>query len=436
MADTVPRERTPWLLGFLCILIPLMPAYVVIAGPLKSNGSPARIIAVLMFCLVILGFLLTRRSSVRRQINPGLLILLGYFFLLLLTYGIGALFIDNPIIMANRTRAILTLIADIGIGLYAMTRVQTSRQRTFILGCLAIGLSYACFVAVLQGLAATDLRLLIKPPGFVLNVDDLKLDERQGAKRVLGTSQHAIEFSVLAAVTVPLTIYFARHALTRNRRLLSAAACVLAILAMPAAISRSGVISLSTALLVYMLAFKVRQIGLALLVVAIAIGMYAMAFPTILSALWNTITGSQNDPSIQARTEDYAGVSQIFRDHPVFGLGLGGQPRLLDNQWLQTVVQGGLVGVAAMIVITFAALLGISAALRCATSIREREQAYMLGAVISGILVSSTTFDLFYYQQVTLVFFIVYGLLWGPYAVALPNVNRATGALVEVPART
>src|SRR5262249_50964415 len=41
-------ERTPWLLAFLCILIPALPSFVVLAGPLKSNGSPARMIAVLL----------------------------------------------------------------------------------------------------------------------------------------------------------------------------------------------------------------------------------------------------------------------------------------------------------------------------------------------------------------------------------------------------
>ena len=43
------RERTPWLLAFLCLLIPALPASVVVAGPLKSNGSPAKMIAVMFF---------------------------------------------------------------------------------------------------------------------------------------------------------------------------------------------------------------------------------------------------------------------------------------------------------------------------------------------------------------------------------------------------
>ena len=62
-----PAERTPWLLGFLCLLIPVLPTYVVLPGPLKSNGSPARMIAVMFFGLVVLGFVMVRRTAHARE---------------------------------------------------------------------------------------------------------------------------------------------------------------------------------------------------------------------------------------------------------------------------------------------------------------------------------------------------------------------------------
>jgi hypothetical protein len=417
------RERTPWLLGFLCFLIPAVPTYVVPPGPLKSNGSPARVIAVMFLGLVVFGFLMVRRTGHARRLNPGALIILVYFLLRLTTYGVGLLGHDSFETASNRTRWLITLISHVGVGLYVLVRVRTERQRNIVLGCLAAGLTFACLVGVLQSVSHIDLRFLFQPPGFILNTEDLGLAERLGATRVTGTSQHPIEFSVLAAVTVPLTLYFARNATTRNLRLLSGAGCGLALLAMPAAISRTGVISLVTALLVYMFAFKVRPIANAVLVGAIAIGGYAVLFPNIVNALWNTITGSAGDTSVQSRTADYAEVSAIFREHPVFGVGLGGQPSLLDNEWLQAVVQGGFIGLVAMILISGGAIFGIAAALRSATSPREREQAFMLGAMAAGILASSTTFDLFFYQQPTLIFFIVFALLWSPFNVSAPEPN-------------
>lgn len=408
-----PRERTPWLLGFTCLLMLALPTYVVLPGPLKSNGSPARMIAVLMFGLAVLGFLCARRQQPAPRLNPGAMVLVIYLFLWLVAYGVGLL-TYRPETTPERTRALVALITHVGIGLFVFTTVRTARQRKIVLGCLLAGLAFVCLIGVLQGYFSVDLRHLFMPPGFVLNADDEELADRLGALRVVGTSQHAIEFSVLAAAAVPLAIYFARHADTRNVRFLSAAACGVALLALPAAISRTGIVSLAGMLLIYMFAFKVRQIAFAVAAGVLAIVSYIAFSPRIAVALWNTITGSAEDESIRGRTEDYAIVSQIFHEHPVFGLGLGGAPTFFDNQWLQAIVQGGFVGLVAMTIFSVGAIFGMAAALRRATTPREREQAYMLGAVTLGILLSTTTFDLLWYQQATSMLFIGFALLWGP----------------------
>jgi polysaccharide biosynthesis protein PslJ len=424
-----PGERKPWLLGFVCFLIPALPTYVVLPGPLKSNGSPARMIAVLLFGLVILGFVLVRRTAHAPRVSPGAMILLLYFLLLLSTYGVGLLHFDpSPewaAATASMTRTLITLVADVGVSLYILARVRTVRQRSFVLGCLAAGLTFACLVGLLQSVTSIDLRLLFQPPGFVLNTEDLALAERIGVNRAMGTSQHAIEFSVLATVTLLLTIYLARHAATRNVRFLSAAACMLAILAMPTAISRTGVISLVAALVILMFALNVREIAIGVTVLSLVVGGYFVAFPQILKALWNTIVGSEQDPSVLGRTVDYAVVSHTFHDHPVFGLGLGAStPTVygyLDNQWLQAIVQGGIVGLVAMILLAGGGIFGIAAALRGAATPRERDEAYTLGAMFVAILVSSFTFDLFAFQQAAFIFFIIFGLLWSNFTVPLPR---------------
>jgi O-antigen ligase len=122
------------------------------------------------------------------------------------------------------------------------------------------------------------------------------------------------------------------------------------------------------------------------------------------------------------RVADYARVSQTFHDHPVFGLGPGAsipsEYGYLDNQWLQEIVQGGSVGLAAMTVLASAGIFGIAAALRDATTPRERDQAYTMGAMLIGILASSYTFDLFTFTQVTMLFFILFGLLWSNFTIS------------------
>jgi hypothetical protein len=428
------RERTPWLLGFLCLLIPILPAFVVPAGPLKSNGSPAKVIAVLLFGLATLGFILVRRTASTRTLRPGVVIILLYFLLQLAVYGVGLTHTGSALVEANKTRAVIILVANVGVALYILSRIRTTRQRNIVLGCLAIGLTFACLVGLLQALTNIDLRFLFQPPGFVKNVDtlNLQLEQRLNATRVTGTSQHPIEFSVLATATVTLTIYFARNAAKREARLAAVLACGLALVSMPAAGSRTGIVALLVALLVYMFNFKVHHIVRALVAGSAMVVSYVALFPNFAQALWGSITGAREDPSIQGRLADYAQVSQTFRDNPVFGIGLGGAPPdeygLLDNEWLRAIVQGGTLGLTAMIVLAGGGIFGIAAALRRATTRPQREQAYVLGSIFVAILSSSFTFDLFFYQQATLILFIVFGVLWSNFTVSLPSRNHATGS--------
>lgn len=414
-------DRRPWLLGFLCFLMTALPTYVVLPGPLKGNGGPTRIITVMMFGLAVLGFLLIRRESPSRRISPGAVGLIFYFLLWFLVYAVGLRHMDDPKTAANRTRALITLVSHVGVALYVFATVRTRRQRTIVLGCIAAGLAFACVVGLFQAFSSVDLRFILKPPGLVINGEDLPLSERLGVKRITGTSEHAIEFSVLAAVAVSFSIYFARRSAKRTVRVLFAGTGVAALAAVPASVSRTGLVSLGAALLVYMFYFKVREIAVAVGVLSLAIGGYVFMFPRIALALSNTITGSLEDTSIQLRTERYIGVSQTLREHPIFGLGLGGNLSVLDNEWLQVIVQGGIIGVSAMIILTLGTILGLTAALRRAVTPQDREEAYMLGSVTVGILVASTTFDLLAYQQASLILFIGVALLWAPFTMPVPE---------------
>src|SRR3981189_2998757 len=167
-----PRERTPWLLAFLCLLIPALPSYLVL-GPLKSNGSPARVIAMIFFILAILGFIVIRRTAATRTMRPGIALILLYFLLQLAIFGVGLTHLGSSIVEASKTRWLIIMVAYTGAALYAMTRVETERQFTIVLGCLAIGLTFMCVVGLLQETTAIDLRYLFQPPGFVVNTDSV-----------------------------------------------------------------------------------------------------------------------------------------------------------------------------------------------------------------------------------------------------------------------
>ena len=132
-------------LGFSWLCDPGLPSDVVLPGPLKGNGSPARFIAVVSFGLVVLGFVVVRRTAHARRVSPGAMILLLYFLLWVMTYGVGLLDFSHRrevCRLGEQNRSLVVLIAYVGVALYVLARVRTARQRDFVLGCLAVGLAF------------------------------------------------------------------------------------------------------------------------------------------------------------------------------------------------------------------------------------------------------------------------------------------------------
>ena len=313
-----PRERTPWLLAFLCLLIPILPSYSVIPGPLKGLGSPARLITMAFLVLIVIGFVFIRRTAATQTIRPGVVIIVGYFLMKLVIYGVGVSHLGSKLAELSKGHAFLALLTEIGVALYAMTRVETTRQRSIVLGCLAIGLTFNCVVGLLQASAHIDLHQFFQPPGFVSNIPDEPsavaptLAQRYGATRVFGTSNHPIEYSVLAAVTVPLTIHFARYASKRQLRPFAVIAAALALLAVPTGISRGGVVAFLAAFLVYMWTFPLRQFVVGIVVGTGVLLAQFVAAPGSAQALWKSIVNSAEDDSVASRLAAYSKVSQTF----------------------------------------------------------------------------------------------------------------------------
>src|ERR1700758_392204 len=137
------RERTPWLLAFLCLLIPLLRAYTV---PRNLVYSPARLISIGLLAFVVLAFIVRPRTKRIQTVKPGAIVILVYFLLQLTVYVAEASKTDRTIVGPGKILPFTLLLATVGIALYTTTRVATTRQRTLLLGVLAVGLTFACTV--------------------------------------------------------------------------------------------------------------------------------------------------------------------------------------------------------------------------------------------------------------------------------------------------
>jgi polysaccharide biosynthesis protein PslJ len=137
---------------------------------------------------------------------------------------------------------------------------------------------------------------------------------------------------------------------------------------------------------------------------AVAVGAAFMVFvyvttPGLLGTLRNLFLDAGSDTSITYRTKDYEAVGEYIRQAPWLGRGpgtfLSDTYIVLDNQYLMTAIETGLVGLSVVIVYLLStAFLGRGARHRAREpAVRDLGQAF--AAVSLASAVTAFTFDAF-----------------------------------------
>jgi hypothetical protein len=138
------------------------------------------------------------------------------------------------------------------------------------------------------------------------------------------------------------------------------------------------------------------------------------AFPSLLGTILALFqwTGAE-----KARTDDYPVVEMLFRERPLLGLGFGtyipSLYRTLDNQYLLTLVDSGLIGLGTYIFLHAAAIRTAQRMRRAAGSADDRLTCQCLIGASVASLVSSITFDSLSFPMFAGLLFLGLGLCGG-----------------------
>ncbi|MGC4961693.1 O-antigen ligase family protein [Gordonia sp. DT101] len=446
--DQQPRDmRLPFALMAFGFVLFALPSEAVLPGPLRGNGSPARLLGLLMFACVALSLcsparrasnqLLSRRTRAQPLILVGVMILAVYLMIqcVLFTQGDKSATVPADIVAAE-IRSLLGSVAFVGLSLFIITTVRTRRAIDLVLLSILAGAAISVCIGLLQGLMNVDYRDFLVPPGFV-ETRQVGLAIREGFTRVTGTAAHPIEFSVLVSALLPIALHYTRFGATSRIRLFTGCVSVLLLVAVPASVSRSAIVTLGVVALIYMIAQPLKVIFASVAAVGVITAVYYVAAPDLFAAVKNLFTGAAKDPSITTRLDDYKYVGDMFRLKPWLGHGLGStvpeHTRYLDNQWLQVLVMGGVVGAVALILLIVGGVVGITGALRETRTPGDRDLVFALAASFGAIVVSTTVFDLFSFQQAVLLIFLLYGLFWSLVAVLSDENERSTDKPESLP---
>lgn len=416
-AIALGRRDVVAVVALLLVLLFVFPSRYVVVGPLRSVGTPATLVALgagglwLVARLALLPGLDRGRQPVR--------LALAYFALTLVAaYAVAAAQPLSAFASAGSDRSLLTFAAVIGLSLYVLDTVQRRQDLDTLLRLAVVGAALSGLVGFAQSIFRLDYLALVRFPGLRLN-GEVPVEFR-GFLRVTGSSIHPIEFSVVLAALLPVAVHYAMHTPPgRYRTALRVAVGVLAT-AVPLSVSRTGVLGLLIAVVGIALGLTWRHRLNFVLVLVPLIGVLSFVRPGLLGTLRSLFANAERDPSITGRTVDYAVVGQIFAENRFLGIGLGvfspADFFFLDNQYLGTIIGGGLLGLSGLVCLFLTPMWLCWRVVRHSRSQpADRGLARALLTALVVLAACGLTFDEFAFRQVlTLLFFIIgaAGALW------------------------
>jgi hypothetical protein len=262
------------------------------------------------------------------------------------------------------------------------------------------------------------------------------IELRGGRLRVYGSAQHPIALGCALLMMVPLALYLVRRARTAARGRLWVVAAMLCGAGALATVSRTTIVmGVAMVALALYLQPKVLRFWPVLLVLPFLVhftapgalgGIYKSFFPDRLTTELTERAGQSGS----GRFSDLRPGIELWEQKPALGHGLGSlavpgqqqQPQpgraagptlteiIFDNQYLNTLVTQGALGLVATVWFVWGAVLKLAraAALRRMTLPGDLIAACAVSAI--GFAASMLLFDAFFFVQATIVFFAVCAL--------------------------
>jgi len=403
-----PLDAVSFLTVFLVLLVGIPTDRTIVA--LGSLGSPALLWAILgglWWCW----YQLQRSTPPEgKTFTPVRIAALAYLATVMISY-IGAMFRGLPSTESSPAdTGLIRVFAGIGLVLLVSDGIPNYDRLVTLIRRIAVIAGLLALLGLLQFATRQPLTDWISIPGLGTS-DTSVLQSRAGFTRPSGTATHPLEYGYVLAVTLPLALTIAIWDITRSAvaRWLPA---VLIAFAAVLAVSRATILGLGLGLLVLVPTWPARIRAFAVVGVVGMLGVVYFVVPGMggaVSAMFGGI--GTGDSSAESRIGSYELVAQFVSFSPVVGRGVGTflpEYRILDNQLLQSAIEVGVLGVAALLALSAAAVATTMFA-RGASGL-EKRIGQGIGAAIAVGTVLMATYDVFSFTMSAQLYFLVIGL--------------------------
>ncbi len=408
-----------------------------VIAPLGGTGQPAQLIA-----LAGLGwwiyYQVQRPDATGVGAQPVRLALALVVAAFTLSYIVA---MSRPITTAEGSLAnlgMVVLLGWVGVAVLANDGVQSRDRFEVLVGRLVLGGALLALLGVAQFVSGRLLVDHLQIPGLVTNLSEGQLLARAGFSRPSGTALHPIEFGAVLTMTLPLAITRARLAAGNPVR--AWVPSLLIGFGILLSGSRSALLCALVALVVLGADWSPRARRQTAASVVVLLGVVALTIPGMLGTLLHLFSRVGGDASIASRTDSYSLATELVHSAPWLGRGFKTftpDYRILDNQYLDLLIEVGVVGLVAVLALFIAGIC-------CAQLARRRAEDLVLGAygqaltasIVAGAL-GLGMYDGFSFRMGAAVLFLVLGLaggLWRLARAGAPPDLEAERAPVAVPA--
>lgn len=408
----------PWMIAvFIAVLwlVPFNDIQMQASGPIDLKLDRLVLPGIVLCWLFMLG--VGGRGAPRWRFTSIHAAILVFVAVAGLSVVFNAVQLNELLELGLSVKKLALLVAYLSLFLVVASVVRRSEVRPFL--NLILALAVVCALGVIIEFRF-DLNLFytwsekLLPSVFQFTGSSADGVDEIGRKLVVGPTQHSLEVVSMLAMALPIPIVgLMQSARWRERLVYGFAICVM-VGAMLSTYRKSAMLApISTCLVLAYFRrrelLKLAPFGLVLLVAVPVLSPDALG--SVLDQLEPNRLGVS---TVSDRVSDYDAVRPDILSHPVLGRGYGSYDhtsyRILDNDLLMRLVESGIVGLVAFVLMVLAIIAAAAPIIRSRDPARA-PPALAIAAGAAPFLVLSDLFDIMAFPHAPYILFTLAGLL-------------------------
>jgi polysaccharide biosynthesis protein PslJ len=248
----------------------------------------------------------------------------------------------------------------------------------------------------------------------IAHVNPPPADPKFGRPSTVGPGAHGLTVTTMMALVLPFALIGVMGSKSRSRRLFYSAATALILAGALATLRKTGAVAPAAALLGLVLYRPRQMVRLLPLGVAVIAAIQVIAPGAAVNVKAQFIGGNLFDRNTTTgRTDDYTAVRPDVLTYPLVGRGYGTYDprvyRILDNDYLGTLIEVGILGMVAFLAIFVAGLATAHPVIRRGDPTRA-PPALAASAAVMAFAVATFLFDILSFPQAPYLLFFILGL--------------------------